>query len=199
MWTAAALIAKVIWKLLVDLPTPLKFMLVLLLAVVGPPWYTERTTRAEVTAYYKAQIKKINDAADRAAEYQEQEQATIIGGLRAALEQALQQKQQTITIVKEVTKYVTVEADAHCVIPRGFVWLHDKSLAGENPDVPGSDPGDVDAATDFKLSEVATVTGNNNAECVARGQIIKAWQDWYAKEKRTFEKAQSMIRDAVAQ
>ncbi|MFX7930435.1 hypothetical protein ABTK36_19965, partial [Acinetobacter baumannii] len=40
------------------------------------------------------------------------------------------------TIIKEVPRYVPVQADAACVVPRGFVRLHDAAAAGTvpNPD-----------------------------------------------------------------
>ncbi|WP_426394276.1 hypothetical protein ACN9M1_10870 [Ralstonia sp. R-29] len=63
------------------------------------------------------------------------------------------------TIIKEVPRYVPAQADAACVVPRGFVRLHDAAAAGTVPD---SGAGDVDAAASgIALSAVAsTVTGN---------------------------------------
>ncbi|WP_405124898.1 hypothetical protein [Ralstonia pseudosolanacearum] len=63
------------------------------------------------------------------------------------------------TIIKEIPRYVPVQADASCVVPRGFVRLHDGAAAGAVPD-PGA--GDADAApSGVALSAVAgTVTAN---------------------------------------
>lgn len=63
------------------------------------------------------------------------------------------------TIIKEVPRYVTVEADAACTVPGGFVRLHDTAAAGGVLD---QDPGGADAApSGVPLSAVAgTVAGN---------------------------------------
>ncbi len=62
------------------------------------------------------------------------------------------------TIVKEIPRYVTPQADASCTVPVGFVRLHD-AAAGNLLD-PGA--GDADAApSGLALSAVAgTVAGN---------------------------------------
>lgn len=72
------------------------------------------------------------------------------------------------TIIKEVPRYVSVQADAACTVPVGFVRLHDAAAAGTVLD---QDSGDPDAtASGIPLSAVAgTVvhnytTGHVNAE-----------------------------------
>lgn len=63
------------------------------------------------------------------------------------------------TIVREIPRYVTPQADAACTIPVGFVRLHDAAAAGAVLD---SNPGSTDAASSgLTLSAVAaTVAGN---------------------------------------
>ena len=67
------------------------------------------------------------------------------------------------TIIKEVPRYVPVQADAACVVPRGFVRLHDAAAAGT---VPNPDTGDADAApAGVALSAVASTVAANYTDC----------------------------------
>jgi hypothetical protein len=84
------------------------------------------------------------------------------------------------TVVKEVPKYVTIKADSSCVITAGWVWTHNKALTPEVSGVSESPPGDVDAPSGIKASQVAGTTADNYAECVTRGRVIQQWQDWYS-------------------
>lgn len=63
------------------------------------------------------------------------------------------------TVIKEIPRYVTVEADAACTVPGGFVRLHDAAATGSMLD---PDPGGADATpSGVPLSTVAgTVAGN---------------------------------------
>ena len=82
---------------------------------------------------------------------------------------------RTRTIIKEIPVYVTPAADAGCVIPVGFVRVHDAAAQGAVP-VPSGNP---DApAPGVALSTVAeTVTGNyGTAHEIA--EQLKALQDW---------------------
>ncbi|MGD7330267.1 hypothetical protein, partial [Ralstonia pseudosolanacearum] len=63
------------------------------------------------------------------------------------------------TIIKEIPRYVPIQADASCVVPRGFVRLHDAAAADAVPD-PGA--GDADAApSGVALSAVAGTVADN--------------------------------------
>lgn len=74
------------------------------------------------------------------------------------------------TIIKEVTRYVPAQADAACLVPLGFVRLHDAAAAGTVPN-PGA--GDADAApSGVALSAVAgTITGNYTDSHANREQL----------------------------
>ena len=78
------------------------------------------------------------------------------------------------TIIKEVPRYVPVQADAACVVPRGFVRLHDAAAAGAVPD---SDPGDADAApSGVALSAVASTVAGNYTDSLANSEQLKTLQ-----------------------
>lgn len=76
------------------------------------------------------------------------------------------------TIVREVPRYVTVEADRACVVPVGFVQLHDAAAAGVSPAAAGVGNPDAPAAG-LALSAVAeTVAGNYTACHETTEQLI---------------------------
>jgi hypothetical protein len=100
-------------------------------------------------------------------------------------EQAIQSFTQTQII--EVPRYVTSKSDARCVVPRGFVRLHDSAAAGL-PAVPlGSGQSDDDPAG-IELSAVAdTVTGNYGSCRAIRQQLIDL-QGWITAERASLSR-----------
>jgi hypothetical protein len=81
------------------------------------------------------------------------------------------------TIVKEVPRYVTVEADRACVVPVGFVQLHDAAAAGVPPAAPGA--GNPDApARGLALSAVAETVAGNYTACHETSEQLIALQDY---------------------
>ena len=78
-------------------------------------------------------------------------------------------------IIKEVPRYVPIQADAACVVPRGFVRLHDAAAAGAVPD---PDTGDADAAASgVALSAVAATVAANYTDSHANSEQLKALQE----------------------
>lgn len=85
------------------------------------------------------------------------------------------------TIVKEVKVYVTPEADAACVVPVGFVRVHDAAASGE-PAVPAGDP---DApAEGIALSTVAETIAENYTIAHENAEQLTALQKWAADMER---------------
>ena len=79
------------------------------------------------------------------------------------------------TIVKEVPVYVSPEADAACVLPRGFVRLHDAAAAGRVPESAGG----ADAApAGIALSTVAGTVADNYERCRENSEQLIALQAW---------------------
>lgn len=85
-------------------------------------------------------------------------------------------------VIKEVPKYVTPKADSQCVLTQGVEYVIDAALQPEAPV-----PVDVDASTGLTLSQLSAITASNMSECVVRGDVIQAWQEWYAKTKKTWD------------
>jgi len=84
------------------------------------------------------------------------------------------------TIIKEVPTYVTPEADARCVIPRGFVRLHDAAAANKIPDPAGTSDA---AASGIALSTAAGTIANNYERCAENSEQLIALQSWIVEMK----------------
>ena len=98
---------------------------------------------------------------------------------------------ETKYVTKEVIKYVSKSNDKRSVdanvFTNGWVYLHDLPLAGTVSGVSSSLRGDAEAPTGLTASTVVRVDGLNLNECVARGEVIKLWQDWYVDAKNKYE------------
>ncbi len=80
------------------------------------------------------------------------------------------------TITREVPIYVTRQADAQCVVPRGFVRVHDAAAAGTDLPTPA---GSADAApSGLALSTVAGGVVDNYTTCHATAARLTALQAW---------------------
>jgi len=147
-------------------------IVVLLAVVAGLAWWTtesytaalHRAEKAETAASeLRTQLKNAKGATVTVTQYVDRERVIRLKG---------------DTIIKEVPRYVPVQADAACVVPRGFVRLHDAAAAGAVPD---SDPGGINAApSGVALSAVAgTVAGNytdshaNSAQLMSLQQVLR--------------------------
>ncbi|MBN3506518.1 hypothetical protein [Burkholderia cenocepacia] len=77
------------------------------------------------------------------------------------------------TIIKEVPVYVDREADRACVVPVGFVRVHDGAAAN----MPVGDPGSADAApSGIALSAVAATVAGNYTTCHENAEQLIALQ-----------------------
>nr|WP_217442977.1 hypothetical protein [Burkholderia diffusa] len=77
------------------------------------------------------------------------------------------------TIIKEVPIYVDREADRACVVPLGFVRVHDGAAAN----VPVGGPGNADAApSGVALSAVAATVAGNYTTCHENAEQLIALQ-----------------------
>lgn len=83
-------------------------------------------------------------------------------------------REAAATITKEIPVYVTVEADAACPIPVGFVRVHNAAAEG----VPLGEPaGDSNApAAGLTLSAVAATVNDNYAACHENAEQVTALQ-----------------------
>lgn len=128
------------------------------------------------TARYHAAVDRAEKAETAAGELRTQltnaQGATVTVTKYVDRERVIRVKGDTV--IKEVPRYVTVQADAACVVPRGFVRLHDAAAAGAVPD---PDTGDADAApSGVALSAVAGTVAANYTDSHANSEQLSALQ-----------------------
>lgn len=94
--------------------------------------------------------------------------------------QVVREKAQTI--VKEVPVYVTPESDSRCIVPVGFVRLHDGAAANQPPGAPDEADG---AASGVALSAVAETVAGNYGTYHEVAEQLKALQEWVREQYGT--------------
>ena len=92
-------------------------------------------------------------------------------------------KEKGDAIVKEIPKFISKDADAKCVVPNGFVLLHDSASKNEVPD---STRGVDEGASKVKLSGIAETVTTNYTTYHQVSEQLKALQDWVKEQKRIY-------------
>lgn len=85
-------------------------------------------------------------------------------------------------IIREIPVYITKAADAACVIPVGFVRVHDAAASGIPLAEPA--PGDNDAASQVNLSTVGETVTRNYTGCRANEIKVEALQGFITKSNQ---------------
>jgi len=116
-----------------------------------------------------------DDQAARVVTIQAKQAAATIQVVTEYVDRVQIVRQRGADIIKEVPIYVTKESDAGCVIPRGFVRLHDAAADGG---ILGA-PGDTDAApAGIALSTVAGTVTRNYQRCYENAAELTGLQQW---------------------
>lgn len=84
---------------------------------------------------------------------------------------------RTRTLIEKVPEYVTVQADAACPVPVGFVRLHDAAAAGVAREF-GATGGPDDRPSGVALSAVAETVVANYGTCDDTRNTLLALQAW---------------------
>lgn len=137
---------------------------------------------ADYQRHLKADARAALEASEgaRATEAKNEKTATDIG--RQVEEAKTEIQIVTRTLIKEVPIHVTAQADAHCVVPLGFVRLHDAAATG-GPAPSYASGESPDQASGVELSGVvSSVTDNYGYTRELEAQVI-SWQEWYARVK----------------
>jgi cellobiose-specific phosphotransferase system component IIA len=82
---------------------------------------------------------------------------------------------------KEIITYVHDE----CKLTNAFISLHDSSSQSQLPD---SSIGTITGTSNVKVSELLETITDNYSTYYEQVEKIKAWQDWYKKNKDFFDK-----------
>ncbi len=137
-------------------------------------WKAARDDAASIEAAHQAELA----AVDAALKLERTQAATSDGIAAEAAEAQVQIRTVTRTLIKEVPVYVTPDDDRRCVVPVGFVRIHDAAAAGRTaiPD-PAGRPDD--APSGLALSAVAgTVVENYAGTCAANARQLSDLQAW---------------------
>jgi len=103
-------------------------------------------------------------------------------GEQAATRQA-EIRYVTRTIVEKVPEYVTAEADRTCVLPVGFVRLHDAAAAGQGDALPEPAGQSNDAPSGVACSAAAeTIVGNYGDYNAVAAQLTDL-QSWVREQQ----------------
>lgn len=94
-------------------------------------------------------------------------------------------KEKGDAILKEIPKFVSKDADAKCVVPNGFVVLHDSASRNEVPD---STRGVDEGASKVKLSGIAETVTQNYTTYYQVSEQLKALQEWVKEQQSIFNK-----------
>jgi len=92
------------------------------------------------------------------------------------------------TIIKEVPVYVSAQADAACLVPRGFVRLHDAAAQGVVPEPAGNSDA---APAGVALSAVAGTVAENYTACRENAEQLIALQSWILDVKKAADAGSS--------
>lgn len=85
-------------------------------------------------------------------------------------------RERGATIIQKVPVYVTAQADSHCIVPVGFVRLHDAAATSTTlPDPAG--PADAQPSG-LALSTLAGTVVDNYTTCHATAENLTTLQDW---------------------
>ena len=98
---------------------------------------------------------------------------------------------KTVTLMREVPQRVTPEAVKACVVPMGFVELHNSSAtaaAGTAPALPDTTRGAANANSGVGLDTVSNTILVNYQRCnQALDRANAEWPAWYTKAKAAYD------------
>lgn len=93
-------------------------------------------------------------------------------------------KEKGDVIIKEIPVYITKDDDARCIVPNGFVLLHDSASRNEVPVTAGRVN---ESASDVKISEVAGTVIANYTTYYQIAEQLKALQDWVREQQKNYK------------
>jgi hypothetical protein len=92
-------------------------------------------------------------------------------------------KEKGDSIAKQIPNLISATADGQCVIPNGFVLLHDSASRNEVPDASGATN---ERASDVKLSGVGKTITENYTTYHQVAEQLRSLQEWVKEQKRIY-------------
>lgn len=136
-------------------------------AIVFAAWFGRSFTALQ----YEAQISEQNR---QVAELQTENQRKTVQVVTKYVYRTQEVEAQTRTVIKEIPVYVTKDDDSRCVVPVGFVRIHDAAANGDAPSARDSNA----APSGVELSTVAATVADNYGICQQNAEQLKALQEW---------------------
>lgn len=167
---------------------PLVQWLGVMLAVLLSIFLIYQKGRVDERAHQANLAAKAQASAVRVAAKQDAKAADLSAEVRqATAEKQIEYRTVTKTLIKEVPKYVTVQADAACVVPVGFVRLHDVAAGSGQALFPAAPGGSVDTPSGVSLSAVSsTVVANYGTAHLWRAEA-EGWRAWYLTQREAWD------------
>lgn len=95
---------------------------------------------------------------------------------------------RTKILVKEIPIYVSPAADSRCILPLGWVRLHDAAASGSPPSLSQGPGGPLDGPSGIAASTaISSVIENYGVAYSWRAEAM-AWRSWYVAQKAEWEK-----------
>lgn len=135
-----------------------------------------------------AEAKRLASAVKKVAKREEKADAiTSKVETEHAKEQA-RVEYRTKILVKEIPTYVSPAADSRCILPVGWVRLHDAAASGSAPSLSQGAGGPLGAPSGVQPSEaISSVITNYGVAYSWRAEAM-AWREWYVLQKAEWEK-----------
>jgi hypothetical protein len=141
------------------------------------------------TAYYKgrAQCQLEQAAAERehiesVIDTREKNENDSNQAAAATIKEVEVIRWKTRDVIVKVPVYVSRAGDRGCVVPAGFVRLHDLSASGKGlPDNPDPSGQLYDSPSGIALSTVASTVAENYGTCREEMTRFEGLQDWVTK------------------
>lgn len=94
-------------------------------------------------------------------------------------------KEKGDVIIKEIPNYISKDSDAKCVVPNGFVSLHDAAAKNE---IPNATRDANEGASAVKISGVAATVTENYTTYYQISEQLKSLQEWVREQQKVFNK-----------
>lgn len=177
MIAGAVAFAKLAWSWI---NTPLGRGVAALAAVGLALWLVHGHGVGEGVSREKVAQAKREEVARKAVAKREAKAEQITATVAADLvRETVRVQTVTRTIIEKVPVYVTAQADDRCIVPVGFVQLHDAAAASSIPAAPG---GPVEADSGVPLSAVAGTVASNYGVAREWEAEVRAWRAWYREQ-----------------
>lgn len=131
--------------------------------------------QAQWDADHAAQLKALAEARAKAAEVTTRVVTKYVDRVHTV-------RGKTRTIIKQVPVYVTQESDDRCIVPRGFVRVHDSAAKGT--ELPATTGSAAQTPSGVALSAVAGTVAGNYGICHETAERLRSLQQWAVEQAR---------------